>query len=287
MGPQPGEAGDHIPHRQVRHAASGGGQHRVQPGGGGGHAVPVLLVGGGGAQQQVAVHRGAHQDALAHGGGQLEDGAVHDAAVLLVQQAVFAPAGHGVVLLVAQLVMQRVAVHPGAAHHHPGLHVAPGGVQGEVVTGALDGLHGGVKLEPAAVFPGVFVEGDGHAEGAHDGAGGGVQRSVHLVAEGRLLLPQCVAPQDFQPLDVVLLAPLVQLPQPGHVRLVEAQHQGAVAPVVKVQLPAQLLHHLAAFHVEAGLQRAGGRVKARVHDGAVGLGGAHAHVLAPLHQTHI
>ena len=191
------------------------------------------------------------------------------------------------VLLVAQLVVQRVAVYAGAAHHHLCLHFAPGGVHGEVVAGALDGLHGGVKLEPAAVFPGVFIEGDGHAEGAHDGAGGGVQRRHHLVRQGRLLLPQCVAPQDLQPLDVVFLAPLVQLPQPGHVRLVEAQHQGAVAPVVKVQLPAQILHHLAAFHVEPGLQRAGGRVKAGVYDGAVGLGGAHAHILAPLYQTHI
>ena len=285
MGPQPGEAGDHVPQGQARHAFAGhilGKGQSLRRGGG---QVPLLLVRSGGAHQQVAVDRGRYQHALAHGAGQLENGPLHQAAVLLVQQAVFSPPGHDAGGVAADLVMEHVAPHTGGADNGPGLQRPLGRLQHIALPGAADGLHPGVEAELRAVMGGVLRQGDGHAEGADDGAGGGVQRGHGLLRQGGLQLMEPAAPEDLQALHAVGPAPLQKLLQPGQARLLKAHHQGPVPAIREVQLPGQRLHPAAALHVEPGLHRAGGGVEPGMNNGGIGLAGAHAYVLSLLRQA--
>ena len=92
--PKSGKAGDHVPHGQVLHALGRRLRHGAQPLRRGGGAILVRLIHGGRPNQQVAVYRGRDQHTLAHGGGQLEDGVLHQLAAGAVQQTVFTPPGH-------------------------------------------------------------------------------------------------------------------------------------------------------------------------------------------------
>ena len=69
---------------------------------------------------------------------------------------------------------------------------------------------------------GVFRQGDGHAEGADDGAGGGVQRGHGLLRQGGLQLMEPAAPEDLQALHAVDLSPVQKLLQMGQARLLKA-----------------------------------------------------------------
>ena len=228
---------------------------------------------------------GGHQHALAHGGGQLEDGVLHQLTVPPVQQAVLAAAGHDGQLRPAQLVMEHISVDAGGGDDHPALQCAAVRLQQEMAALPADAPYLRVEAELTAVGGGVLRQCDGHAEGADNGAGGGVQRGRRLRRHPRLLPPQRLPVQHRQSLHAVLLTPALQFLQTGDVRLIEAQHQRAAPAVGEVQLPGQRLHHPGALHVEPGLGRACRRVESGVADGGVGLAGAHAHVLAPLRKT--
>ena len=58
MGPQAGEAGNDVPHGQVRHTAARRGDGVIQPRLGGSSVVPVLLIRGSGAEEEVSVDSG-------------------------------------------------------------------------------------------------------------------------------------------------------------------------------------------------------------------------------------
>ena len=225
------------------------------------------------------MYRGRHQHALAEFARQLKDRPLHQMPVLLVQQAVFAAAGYDRELMLTDHVVQGIAVYPGGVHHRAGLkNFIPGGDLIQVVP-ADDACHRAVQEEFHPVLGGVLCQGDGHAEGTDNGAGGGVQSRHRLRGQSALQGVQLVSANNAQTLHAVFLAPLPQLLQPGQVLLVKAQHQGAVTPVGKVQLPAEALHHAAARHIEVGFFRSRHGVEAGVYDGGVGLAGACAHIL--------
>ena len=228
---------------------------------------------------------GGYQHALAHGGGKLENGVLHQLAVPPVQQAVFAPAGNDGQLRLTQLVMERIAVYAGGGDDHPALQYALRRLQQEMIVLPADVLHLRVEAELAAVGGGVLRQRDGHAKGADNGAGRRIQRGHGLRRDPGLLTAQRLTIQHRQTLHAVALSAGLQLLQTGDVGLVKAQHQRAAPAVGEIQLAGQRLHHLRTGHVEPGLGRADGRVEPGVADGRVGLAGACAHILATLHQT--
>ena len=285
MGAQAGERSDDRPQRQVFHAALGLGLHIVQLLRGGGSGLLVGQVGGGGAHQQVAVDGGRYQHALAHFAGQLEDGAGHQPARLLVQQAVVALAGDDGELLFTDKIVHHIGIHARRIHHAPGADGALVGVDAPVLAVAGDVLHLGVESEFHPVVGGVLRHGDGQPEGADDAAGGGVQRRHHLIGQIRFQRAGLVTGKNLQVGHAVGFAPLQQRLQTGAVRLVKAQHQRAVADEIKVQFLGQLPHQAVALHVEPGHPGAGGRVIARVDNGTVGLGGAGADILGLFQQA--
>ena len=285
MGAKPGEAGDDVPHGEVRNAARRRLCHAAQACRCGGGAVLVVLILRRGAHQQVAVDGGGHQHALAHGGGELEDGVLHQLTVPPVQQAVFAPAGNDGQLRLAQLVMERVAVYTGGGDDHPALQYALRRLQQEVIVLPADTLHLRVEAELAAVGGGVLRQRDGHAKGADNGAGRRIQRGHSLRRDPGLLTAQRLAAQHRQTFHAVALSAGFQFLQTGDVSLVKAQHQRAAPAVGEIQLVGQRLHHLGTSHIEPGLGRADGRVEPGVADGGVGLAGACTYILATLHQT--
>ena len=285
MGPQAGEAGNDVPHGQVRHAAARRGDGVIQPRLGGSSVVPILLIRGGGAEEEVSVDSGGHQHALAHGTRQLEDGMAHQTAVLPVQQAVFAPAGGDPEGIAAQLVMEHVAPYAGGVDHGTTLHRATAGVHHKVIPLPADMLHLRIEAELRAVGGSVLRQSNGQAEGAENGAGRGIQGRHRLLGQGRLHPVQSLALHDLQPLHAVGKPPLIEGLQLLTVRRIQTQHQCAAPAIGKVQLTGQGLHHAAALHVEAGLPAAGLGVEAGVDNGGIGLAGAGADVLIALHHT--
>ena len=287
MGAQARKAGDHLAQGQVLHGNAGLLAHFVQAGLGGGGGLLVLNVDGGGAHDGVAMHGGADQNALAVLAGQLEDGVLHKAAGGAVQQEVIAPAGDDLHGRAACLIVELIRVQTRGVYHHLGLDVALGGVQLPAAVHGGHFQHFGVKLELRAVLGGVLGEGKGQAEGAHNAAGGGVQGGHGVVGDVRLHLLQLVLLHDAQALYPVGHAVFIQLVQGGAVLLAHAHNQAAVLLVVEVQLLGQGGHHPAALHVQFGHEGAVGGVKTGMNDGAVGLGGAAAHVLFPFHHQNV
>ena len=195
---------------------------------------------------------GGHQHALAVLAGELENGVVDVALGGVVQQEIVAPAGDDGHIVVGHHVVQLVGVQPGGVDDHFRLHVA---LDGGYLPAAVDLLDVGdlaVKLELHAVAGGVLRQGEGEAEGAHNAAGGGVQRRHRLVADVGLHLHQLIPLHDAQALHSVGHAVGVQLVQRGAVLLAHHHHQRAVLLVGEVQLPGQLGHEQAARHVQLG-----------------------------------
>ena len=174
MGPQAGEAGNDIPHGQVRHAAARRGDGVIQPRLGGGSVVPILLIRGGGPRRRFPWTVGVTRHTLTHGTGQLKDGMAHQTAVLPIQQAVFAPAGGDAERIGAQLVMQNIAPYAGGVDHGTALQRATAGVHHKVIPLPMDMLHLRIEAELRAVGGSVLRQSNGQAEGAENGAGGGV-----------------------------------------------------------------------------------------------------------------
>ena len=205
----------------------------------------------------------------------------------MVQQEVVAPAGgdgHGVV---RHHVVQLVGIHARGVHHHPGLHIPLGGGQPPAAVHLLNAGDLGVELEFHPVAGGVLRQGEGEPEGAHDGPGGGVQGGHRLVADIGLHFDQLIPLHNAQALHPVGHAVFIQLVQGGAVVLADHDHKASVILIGEIQLLGQRGHHPAALHVQPGHERAVGRVVPRVDDGAVGLGGAAAHILLPLQHQHV
>ena len=228
---------------------------------------------------------GGHQHTLTHGTGQLKDGMAHQAAVLPVQQAVFAPAGGDPEGIGAQLVMQNIAPHTGGVDHGTALQRATAGVHHKVIPLPMDVLHLRVEAELRAVGGSVLRQSNGQTKGTENGAGGGVQRRHRLLGQGRLHPVQSLSLHDLQPLHAVGKPPLIEGLQLLTVRRIQTQHQRSAPAIGEVQLTGQGLHHAAALHVEAGLPAAGLGIEAGVDNGGIGLAGAGADVLIALHHT--
>ena len=286
VGPKTRKGGDDLPHGQIFHVEPGLLNELVQARAGGGGGLLVLNINGRRAHQQVAVDGGGNQHALAVLAGQGKNGVLYVLARLLVQQAVIAPAGGDMNLFLADHVVELVGVHPCGIDHAAGLI---GAVVGLNLPAARDGVQAGdlgVKAELHAVGGGVLRHGDVHAEGAHNTGGGGVEDAHGLFGQVGLQLEDFLPVQNqLHVLDAILDAPLIQGLQVGQGILVDTHHQGAAPVERKIQLLGQVLHHLIALHVQLGHQGSVGGVVACVNNGAVGLGGAAAHVLRLLQHT--
>ena len=276
---QAAEAGNGLAQRDVFDRQAGFLAHLVQLGGGGGGVFLVVNVGGGGSHQQVAVYRGGDQHALAVLAGQLEHRVFHVSARAVIQQEVIAPARDNRHSIVTYHVVQLVRVDTGGVHDAARVQVALVGMYPPAAVDFFQPGHAGVKLELRAVFGGVFGKGKGQPERAYNAAGGRPQRGDGFVRDVRFHRQKLVALDDAQPLHAVGNAVFVQLLQGGAVRVRQADHQTAAWVVGKIQLLGKSGHHAAALHVQLCHQAAGGSVKARVYNGAVGFGGAAADIL--------
>ena len=96
---------------------------------------------------------------------------------------------------------------------------------------------------------------------------------------------QTLGIDDLQLLHAVCHAVLIELLQTGQIILAHANDQTAVLNESEIQILRQLGHHQVALKIHFRHQRAMLCVKAGMDNGAVGLGGAAAHVLAALHYA--
>jgi len=192
---------------------------------GGSSVVPVLLIRGSGAEEEVSVDSGGHQHTLAHGTGQLEDGAAHQAAVLPVQQAVFAPAGGDVQLPGRDHVVQHVGIDACRVDNIPRPEVALLRVDGPALLAPGKARDLCVEPEVHAVGIGVLRQGDGHIEGADNAAGGRPQGGNGVFADVGLQLVEPPGVHDLQPFHAVFHAVFIESQKPVHILLGHAYHQ--------------------------------------------------------------
>ena len=211
---------------------------------------------------------------------------IDQSARLAIQQLILAaPRLYGDLLRTVRVV-ECGGVQSGATNDDPRFDHAARRIDSPEAVHALKALDCGVQAEFHAVFAGVFRQRFAELKRAHDAARGRMQRGGHLGGERRLQPPRRVAGNDLKPGHTVGCAALQQLAQHRLVRFVKGDHQRTVAPEGNVQLGAQLIHHGVALHVKARLQTARLGVESGVHDGAVGLAGARAHVLLALQHAH-
>ena len=234
---------------------------------------------------------GAHQHALTHLGGGVEDGAGGGLTALLVKQHVLAAAGVDREGLVAQHLGDLVGEHARRVDEVAGLHGAAVGGGKPKAFGfpeALGGLFNGnylkVQLKLRAVVHGVADGGDGQAVGAHNGTCGRIESAGQVRVEVGLHSEQLILLHDAKPLHTVLHTAAVDGLHLGAL-ILKGYHQRAVALVADPQLGADLLHHLGAAHVHAGLHGACLGVKARVDNGGVGGGSPACHVVLLVHDA--
>ena len=287
MGPESGKAGDGLPDGQVIHRNARLGDQIIQSGGGCVGAVPVLDVDGRRADDDIAVDGGAYQNALAQFAGQLEHRMAHESAGLLVQQAVIAPAGGNMQLpLLGHHIVQHVRVHARGVDHIPGLEVAAVRMNGPAAAASGEARYLCIEPEFHAVGISVLRQGNGHVKGADNTAGGGPQGGHGVFADVWLQFVKTFTVYNFQPLHTVLHTVFIEGLKSRHILLGHTDHQRAVHLERKIQIFGKLGNHPVAPDVHFGHEAAVGSVKARVDNGAVGLGGAAAHILCPLQNQH-
>ena len=98
--------------------------------------------------------------------------------------------------MLADHVVQRVTVDAGGVDHAAGLQdLIPGGDLIQAIP-AADLRHGAVHEKLHPVLGCVLRQGDGHAEGADDGAGGGIQSRRGGGGQGRLQLMKLLTADD-------------------------------------------------------------------------------------------
>ena len=258
----------------------------VQTLGGGVRTLTVVDVDGRRADNGVAVDRRADQHALAELAGQLEDGMRDEIAGILVQQAVIAAPRRDVQLARRDHVVQHVRIDARRVDHVPRFKIAVVRVDGPEAV--LPGKAGdfGVELEFHAVVERILCQRDRQIERADDAAGRGPERGDRVLRHVRLQLVQALRVHDLQLLDAVFHAVFIQRPQLRQILLGHADDERAVHFERKIQILRQLRHHKIALEVHFRHQTAVRGVEARVDDGAVGLGGAAAHVLRLFQHQH-
>ena len=287
MGPEPGEAGDGLAQRQVIHSNAGLGDDLLQTGRGGVGAVPILHVDGRGANNRVAVDRGADQNTLAQLAGELENCVLHKIPRLFIQQAVVSPAGGDVQLPFRNHIVEHIRIDPGGIDHIPGPEVPTVRVNRPEALPSGKAQNAGIELECHAVGIGVLSKSDGHIEGADNSAGRGPQSRHSILAHIGLQFVEPPGIHNFQPLYPIFQAVFIEGFQPWQVLFGHTDHQRTVHPEWEIQLLGQLRHHPISLDVHLGHEAAMGGVVARMDDGAVGLGGAAAHIRLPLQNQHI
>lgn len=246
VGPQAHKGGDDLPHGHSLHGPGGFFRHFRQPGGGGGGLVQILHIGGGGAHQQVAVDRGADQHALAHFTGQLENGPAHMAPSGFVQQAVFALAGSDRDFFLKNLVVQFTGMDPGGIYHSAGPNLPRAGLQKPAIRLAFDLQNLRVKTELHSVAGGAFRQAQGQLKGAYHAGGPGQQGPADPLRQVGLQGPCLLPGEQGEPRYAVGQPPVVQSPQLGQLRWVQADHQSANALKGNIQLLGELVHFLVA-----------------------------------------
>jgi len=228
------------------------------------------------------VNRGAHQHALAHGGGALEHGMFKQKGQLMIQQIILPLAGDDVQLLFGQLIVQLGGMNAGAVHNQVGLEYALIGDQTEALAGLFDLLHPGIHMECRAVHRRVIRQRTGQLVGAGQAAHGLQQGADHLGIGVGLQLKDFIPFDDPLGLYAVFHALLIQGLDGSALFLAEGQHHGPGTAVGRVHLRAQGRIHHGALHIQPGLQGTGRGVKARVNDAAVGLAGSVGYILSAL-----
>ena len=228
--------------------------------------------------------RGGHQHALAVLARQLEHRAAHVGAGGVVQQAVLAPAGSDVQLVLTDPVVDFVGEHPGGVDHRPGGKVPLAGVDHPALPGPFQAGDLGVEGELHPVFSGALRQAQGQLEGAHNARGVGKQGPLHLLREVGLQSPGLLPGEQLHVRHAVCHAPVVELPQLGQLLLGEAHHKGPHPPEGDVQLLAERIHALVARHIHLRFPGAGLRVEPSVHNGGVCLAGALTHIQGALHH---
>ena len=179
-----------------------------------------------GAGNEVAVDGGGDQHALALGTGTLEDHPVHQAALALVQQIVFAPVGGHLPIHRFQQFMDAVGVHPRGVDDAPGGKAALGSGKAEpALRQSLDGGDRAAAVQFHTVLDGGLDHGQGKAPGIDDAGGGGVQSAADFGGEGRFHGTGFLPGQQPQLRHAVGHAPAVQRFQRGPVLGGEAHHQ--------------------------------------------------------------
>ena len=181
--------------------------------------------------------------------------------------------------------MEHIGIEPRGVDHRPGLITASiGGFHKIVVLLLRNPGNFPVELELHPVLGGILPQGVGQPEGADDGPGGGPEGGHGLVPDIGLFLKQGFPVQNFQALHPVLQAVFIQGLELWQVLPAQAQDQGAVAPIGKAQFLGKRLHHPASHDIVFCHQGTGLGIEPGVDNGAVGLGGAAAKVIAPLQQ---
>ena len=280
---QAGERGDDLAQRYIADASGRNGLHRLEPCRRRVDGFLVIDIDRCRTDEQVAVYGRGYEDALAHGGRQLENRAGYMFARCLVEENVFALARGDMHLMRADHVVEFIGIDAGGVDNRlrlDGLFLLRiPVVYGEApsVFALFDAAHLRIQAELRAVHHGVFRKAHGQLERADDTAGRGKEAAGHIVRQIRLLFKERLPAENLRR-HAVCASALCQLLKAGRILILRAHNDGAVSFKRHVQFLCNLIHHPVAFHIHLCLQRARLRVETGMHDGAVRLGGAAADI---------
>ena len=283
-GAQSGEGGDRHPVLDPRHRPAGELLDSCKPGGGRRGVRLVLDILGGRAGQEVAVDGRGDEDAFAHFGGRLEDGAAHQRALRLVKKLVFPPPRGDGKALVPGHPRDLVGIDPGGVDDKPRLHRLLSGTEDEILPHIPDLLDGKAGAQRGAVVHRVFDRADGQLIGADDAAGGSGKRALDLRGDIGLQRQNLLRGKQGESRHPVLLPARFELRDGIQILAGEGEDEGAVADKGDRELFCGFLHHRVAEDVVFCLVGARLRVEAGVDDGGIRLGRAHHDVLLLFEQ---
>ena len=132
----------------------------------------------------------------------------------------------------------------------------------------------------------ILCQRNGQIERADNAAGRRPERGDGVFRHVRLQLVQALRVHDLQLLDAVFHAVFIQRPQLRQILLGHADDERAVHFERKIKILRKLRHHEIAFEIHFCHQASVRGVEARVDNGAVGLGGAAAHILCLFQHQH-
>ena len=136
--------------------------------------------------------------------------------------------------------------------------------------------------EVHAIVARVLCQSDGEAEGVHDACRGRPEGRHGAIGDVGLQGDELLASNDAQVAHAVGDPALEQGLECGQVARIGADDERADLPEGEVEVAGKLGKERAALDVESRHERTRRRVKARMHDGRVGLRGARAYVVLRL-----